>query len=50
MAKKYTDTVIRYKYIFTFDGAEDVLVAKFANKQTLSNGTVTFENLGLRGY
>ncbi len=33
---KYTDTVTGYT---TFDGAEDVLVAIPANKQTLSNGT-----------
>ncbi len=24
--KKYTDTITGYKYTFTFDGAEDVLV------------------------
>ncbi len=35
-----------YKYTFTFDGAEDVLVVKFANKQTLSSRDVfTSENL-----
>ncbi len=36
---KYTDTVTGYKYTFTFDGAEDVLVVKFANNGALSNGT-----------
>ncbi len=33
VAKKYTDTITGYKYTFTFDGAEDVLVVKFANEQ-----------------
>ncbi len=27
---KHTDIVTGYKYTFTFDGAEDVLVVKFA--------------------
>lgn len=46
VAKKYTDTVTGYKYTFTFDGAEDVLVVKFANKQDIKQwDVVTFENL-----
>ena len=45
-AKKYTDTITGYKYTFTFDGAEDVLVVKFANKQDIKQwDVVTFENL-----
>ncbi len=32
-------TVTGHKYTFTFDGAEDALVVKFANARTLSNGT-----------
>ncbi len=45
MAKKYTDTVTGYKYTFTFDGAED-LVVKFANKQDIKQwDAVTFETL-----
>lgn len=46
VAKKYTDTITGYKYTFTFDGAEDVLVVKFANKQDIKQwDVVTFENL-----
>ncbi len=33
------------QYTFTFDGAEDVLVVKFANKQDITMDVVTFENL-----
>ncbi len=41
VAKKYTDTITGYKYTFTFDGAEDVLVVKFANEQTQQWDVVT---------
>lgn len=44
--KKYTDSVIAYKYSFTYDGAEDVLVVKFDKDQNLKQwDTVTFDNL-----
>ncbi len=38
------DTVTGYKYTFTFDGAEDVLVMGTTNR-TLSNGTLVTFNL-----
>ncbi len=38
VAKKYTNTSQGIN-IPSFDGAEDVLVVKFANKQDISNGT-----------
>ncbi len=38
VAKKYTDTVAGgINIAFTFDGAEDVLVVKSANKQDIAN-------------
>jgi len=44
--KKYTDTITGYKYTFTFDGAEEVLIVKFAQKQDVHQwDVVTFENL-----
>lgn len=44
--KKYTDSVIAYKYSFTYDGAEDVLVVKFDKEQNLKQwDQVTFDNL-----
>ncbi len=51
VAKKYTD-IAGYTHIpFTFDGAEDVLVVKFANKQDIKQWDVVDENLeSLRGY
>ncbi len=36
--KSATDTVTGYKYTSSFDGAEDVLVVKFANKQDITMG------------
>ncbi len=44
VAKKYTDTITGYKYTFTFDGAEDVLVLQ--TNRTLSNGGVVHSKQG----
>ncbi len=42
---KKADTVTGYKYTFTFDGAEDVLVVKFANKQDIKQWDGYIRNL-----
>ncbi len=47
----YTDHHSGYKYTFTFDGAEDVLVVKFANEQDIKQWDVYIRKpCGLRGY
>ncbi len=46
VAKKYTRYRLGYKYTFTFDGAEDVLVVKFANKQDIKQWDIGYsENM-----
>ncbi len=39
-----------YKYTFTFDGAEDVLVVKFANEQDIKQWDNSYIQRGLQGY
>ncbi len=43
--KKYGEIPSGYKYTFTFDGAEDVLVVKFANKQDIKQWDVIWKQV-----
>ncbi len=46
--KSIRNTITGYKYTFTFDGAEDVLVVKFANEQDIKQWDIDLHSKTLR--